>query len=139
MSYKYSRTRAEDIIGNKFHDLIIYKVIGSKSNHKIVKCMCLKCMSFTNVLANNILTGNTKHCNKCKQRKFNIKASLDIYRDNVVNKLNISELAKKYKCSRNPIYTSLKAAKEYLDLIETDEFKDFMKWAKEHNLLKDEK
>lgn len=100
-----------DIRGAVYNSILPLRFIENKNTHAIWKCKCLKCHKGIYVSYTNIVSGNTKSCASCGQRKLSIKESKEIYKKRL-NNLSVIKLSKEYNVSRNTIYRVLKNKKD---------------------------
>jgi len=99
-----------DIRGVIYNSILPLRFIENKNTHAIWKCKCLKCHKAVYASYINIVTGNTKSCASCGQRKLSIKEAKEIYKKKQ-NNISVIALAKEYNVERSTIYRTLKNMK----------------------------
>lgn len=90
-----------DIKGKIINDILVLKFHENKKTHAIWKCLCMSCNELTYKSYTNLISGNSKSCQKCGQKISNGKEQ-DIYWD-LKTDMNISEIAKKYAIDRRTV------------------------------------
>ena len=73
-----------------------------KNKTSIWKCFCKRCESITYCSSNNLLHQGNRYCQKCKKRIFSKEEELKILKELPYS--TISNIARRYNCSRGVIY-----------------------------------
>lgn len=92
-----------DITSHIFNDLYVLKFEKNQNSHALYKCLCMSCNSLAYVTYINLVSGNTKSCQRCGQKVTNYKENCEI-----LEKLNqgkkVTRIAKEYNVCRDTIY-----------------------------------
>jgi ATP/maltotriose-dependent transcriptional regulator MalT len=95
-----------DIRGQIFGKLLVLRFIGNKNSHALWKCKCLNCHKATFVTYSNLISGNTKSCFSCGQRKLS-RDEDDEVSNLYKNGYSMQKIAEKFSVSRSTVITSL--------------------------------
>ena len=98
-----------DLTGKKFGSLRVIAKAKPEEIKKLPrnkttvwKCFCERCESITYCTSNNLLHQGNKYCQKCKKRLFSKEEELKILKE--IPHSTITDMAKRYNCSRGVIY-----------------------------------
>jgi hypothetical protein len=91
-----------DIKNQIFNNIYVIEFDKKVNTYARWKCLCMLCNEVTYVTYSNLVSNNTKSCQKCGQKISN-GLEQDIYWD-LKKGLKISHIAKKYKVSRGAVY-----------------------------------
>jgi len=103
-----------DLKGKRFGYLIPLRRVSKENEITVWKCRCEFCGNTTNVRYTNLISGNTKRCQRCKGRKFDIIQSKKILKEKESG-MTLAVLAEKYNVSRYAISNAIKFAKKEQD------------------------
>ncbi len=95
-----------DIRGQIFGKLLVLRFIENRNSHALWKCKCLNCRKATFVTYSNLVSGNTKSCSSCGQRKLNRNEDekvSNLYKSGY----SLQKIADEFKVSRSAVRTSL--------------------------------
>ncbi|OGS70756.1 MAG: hypothetical protein A3F91_09595 [Flavobacteria bacterium RIFCSPLOWO2_12_FULL_35_11] len=100
-----------DITGKIFSDIYVLEFIRSENTHAKYKCLCMSCNTVTHTTRANLVSGNTKSCQKCGNKKINYIQEHEIF-TRLKNGDNKSQIAREMNLSRKAIY---RVAREWAD------------------------
>lgn len=92
-----------DITNQIFNDIFVLEFNKEKNTHAEYKCLCMLCNKIIFTTYSNLMSGNTKSCQSCGQKRISNGLEQDISLE-LKNGSRISHLAKKYNISRNIVY-----------------------------------
>jgi len=93
----------KDISESIFGDLYALEHIDTRNTHAIWKCLCMCCNEIIEVPYSNLISENTKSCQKCGNKKTNYKQECEIIR-RVNNGEKITHIANDFQLNRGVIY-----------------------------------
>ncbi len=98
-----------DITGQIFNDIFVLEFIGTKNSHAEYKCLCMNCNSIMSATYSNLISGNTKSCASCGQKRISNGLKQDIYWK-LKTGAKITHIGNEFNVSRHIVY---RVAKEY--------------------------
>lgn len=100
-----------DIRGRIYNHLLVLRFVKNQNSHALWKCKCLNCRKATFVTYSNLVSGNTKSCASCGNRKISIEDDKEIKRLYEIELLTLVNIASLFNVSRMAIVNSLKRTK----------------------------
>ena len=97
-----------DIKNDIYSDIYVLDFSEKRNTHAIWKCLCMRCNSLVYVSYINLVSGNTKSCAKCGQKKINYITELEILHRVLILEENKSAIARDLHIGRKVIYRVLK-------------------------------
>lgn len=91
-----------DIAGEIFGDILVLEYEKQVNTHALWKCLCMRCNKITYKTYSNLVSGNSKSCKSCGQKKLSNGQEQDIIFA-LKNGVTEAELAKQYSVSRTII------------------------------------
>ena len=122
-----------DITNQIFNDIYVLKFERKKNTHAEYKCLCMLCNETLYVTYSNLKSGNTKHCQKCGQKKTNYVQELDIMK-RLLDGESIAVISRDLELSRGVVYRVRKEWQNYsnkLAIKSTEELYTFIESKKE--------
>jgi len=92
-----------DITGQIFHDLYVLEFTENKNTHAYYKCLCMKCNETILVSYSNLISGNTKSCRSCGNKRVSNGVEQDICWE-LQNKIKICAISEKFNIGRGIVY-----------------------------------
>ena len=127
-------------IGKRFNNIIVYKVLGrslTASNRVFFECFCTRCLTFSEVSIEYMKRSTPKFCRNCKNTKTSIEDAIDVYKLKILEGLTFTKIAEIKNMSRNRATFAFTMGARAVNTVNSEKFKEFLKWAKENNLIKD--
>jgi hypothetical protein len=92
-----------DITSQIFNDIFVLEFIENKNSHAKYKCLCMNCNSIIFTTYSNLISGNTKSCQSCGQKRTSNGVEQDIFWE-LRNGSKIVHVAKNYNVGRGVVY-----------------------------------
>jgi len=103
-----------DIRGEVHNSLLVLRFIKKQNSHALWKCKCLNCGKAAFVTYTNIVSGNSKSCASCGNRKLTGEQDKEISELYTTELLSLTKIAKIYDLGLTAIRNSLLRTKTAL-------------------------